>query len=106
MAVSAAYSVTNICDAIANADTYLYTAGVTGIYEAVDLVVDAELALVKANLNKQEKAVVDYRMKKGYTQEDTASVMQISQPRIHQIESSIKKKIGAVIRGWEQEDAV
>lgn len=104
--MSAAYSVTNICDAIANADTYLYTAGTTGIYEAVDLVIDAELALEQADLNKQEKCVVHCRMKNGFTQEDTALILKISQPRVHQIESEIKKKIKAVLLKWEREDAV
>lgn len=106
MAVSAAYSVDSIVDAISNADTYIYTAAFTGSYVPVDLVIDADLALKQAGLTERQSEVIYYRWVQGLTQEETGTLLGVKQQTIMSTEQVALDKLSKVLEKWESEDAV
>ncbi|WP_368264059.1 hypothetical protein [Enterococcus innesii] len=77
MAVSTCYSVEEIIAAIKNADSYITKAADTGLYEAVDAVVDAGLALEQASISDNHLRVIYYRWVLGLSQQETADILGI-----------------------------
>ena len=106
MAVSAAYTVSRLVDAFSHADTYVLTAAYTGIYEAVDTVLDAELALDKAKLSPQQEQIAELSWKQGFTQEEVGSILGITQQSVFVQERRAKEKIAGVIKEWGAADAI
>lgn len=94
------YTANMIIDAISNADSYRYTAAMLGDYRIIDILIDSEHLVEAAGFNEQEKELVKLRYKVGLIQMDVAEIMQISQPRICQIELNIKAKINKVLFEW------
>lgn len=75
-------------------------ASYSGKFEKLDTVIDSELAVQKAGLTVQQMKIVELRWIKGFTQMETAEVLEISQPTVLQHEQYAKKKIQKVLSEW------
>lgn len=105
MGLSAVYSVENIIDAVKHADIYRHVAAITGRYELMDLLLDADLALSSADFTEQEETVIQYRLYDQLFQEEVAVLLNVSQPRVCQIEAEIHSKLKLILDRWEREYA-
>lgn len=66
----------------------------------MDTVIDSERAIKKAGLTVQQQKVIELRWILGYTQNEVAEIMQLSQPTVLQHEQYAKKKVQKVLEEW------
>lgn len=69
-------------------------------YEAVILLVDFERALEMAVLSKRQEQVLKLYLLHGYTQQETAETLNISQPRVVELIALATEKIAQVYYDW------
>jgi RNA polymerase sigma factor (sigma-70 family) len=69
-------------------------------YEAVILLVDFERALEMAVLSKRQEQVLKLYLLHGYTQQETAETLNISQPRVVELTALATEKIAQVYYEW------
>lgn len=101
--MSATYTVSKLCDAIVNADTYRMSAATTGNFSFIETVIDAELALEQAALTETQSKFIDLRLRSGLSQTECAEVLNVSQPYISMMEREIDTKLSKVIEKWDAE---
>lgn len=104
MAVSTCYTVESVIDAIINADSYINQAADTGMYEAVDAVIDAGLALEQSGISELHLEILYYRWGMGYSQQETADILSMKRDRVAQVEVRSRNKIQAVLDRWSAEN--
>lgn len=100
MAVSTCYSVEEIIAAIKNADSYINKAADTGLYEAVDVVIDAGFALEQAGISDNHLRAIYYRWVVGLSQQETADILGIQRASVGRIEVLTRKRLQRVINKW------
>lgn len=106
MAVSFCYSVDDVIAAISNADSYRNKAADTGQYYYIDTVLDAEIALKKAELSAYQKEVIFYRWRLGFSHVETAEIMGKSTNAVDMAVVRVKQKLQTVLSQWAVEEHV
>lgn len=103
--MSATYSLSNVLDAVINADTYILTSAYVGNFTLVDSVIDAELALKKAGISEAHLRLMYCRWVLGLTQKETGELNGYTREAVAKAEERCRTKLQAVLDGWEA-DAV
>lgn len=106
MAVSFCYSVDDVIAAISNADSYRNKAVDTGHYNYIDAVLDAEIALDKADLSAYQQEVIYYRWRLGCSHVETAEIMGKTTNAVDMAVVRVKQKLQTVLDQWEAEENV
>ena len=104
MTVTAVLTADDVIDAIINADTYRMKAADTGLYDIIDTLIDADLALKKACISEKHLNILFYRWALGYEQKDIADKFSITQQSVSVIEARTKVKIQRVLDGWGKQN--
>lgn len=73
-------------------------------YEAVIMLVDFERAIEKASLTPRQEQVLKLHLIQGYTQEEVAKMLDVSQQRVTVISMSATEKIAKVYYEWALKD--
>jgi DNA-directed RNA polymerase specialized sigma24 family protein len=71
-----------------------------GDYAACDILLDLERAIVKANLSNRQRQAVALVYFEGYTQEDAAERLGVSQQRVGMALTIACKRLADVYRSW------
>ena len=69
-------------------------------YEAVIMLADFERAIEIAALTPRQAQVIKLHLYEGYTQEETAKILDISQQRVNELSALATEKISKVYFEW------
>lgn len=67
-----------------------------------DILLDVELLLEQAALTNKQKYILEKYWVAGYTQEQVADMLNISQQMVEKHTKAIKKKFEKVLESWEE----
>lgn len=98
------YHVDDICQAIMSESVYRDTAGRTGDFEYIDIIMDADILLRDAGLTERQRYVLDLYYGKGMTLAEIGSELGVTLQAINDSLKQAKRKISKVLERWEDEN--
>lgn len=75
-----------------------------GDFVASDMLIDLKIIMSSCKLTAKQKIVIEKHLIEGYTQEEVASMLGVTQQMIEKQCRAIKKKIGKVLIAWRVND--
>lgn len=98
------YTQTYIVGAMTNRYKIIESCYYSGSIDSMDLIMDIDLLLKKAQLTEKQMEVVKLHYFEQYSQGETAKKLGITQQAVDSHVSNIKRKINKVLKDWKEED--
>lgn len=96
------YTVDFIVAIVQNWDKLSATANYKSEFLASDMLLDLEIILKKAKLTDKQQLILDKHWREGYTQEEVAITLGITQQMVEKHCRAIKKKIEKILNSMEE----
>lgn len=78
----------------------LWTLAEKSYYEAVVLLLDFERAIEIATLSKRQEQALKLHLIDGYTQEETAGILSVSQQRVTELTALATERLAQIYYDW------